>query len=80
MRPSIGCCRAVCVCFEQRLNQPNVCAVLEQMGGEGMAQRMKGERLAQPGGCERASVAGSMTGCWSLTSKVCSTIFRTIYY
>ena len=33
---------------EQRLNQPNVLAVLEQMGCEGMTQRMKRDRLAQP--------------------------------
>src|SRR5208337_1242719 len=33
---------------EQRLNQPNVRAVLEQMGCEGMTQRMKRDRLAQP--------------------------------
>ena len=33
---------------EQRLNQPNVPAVLEQMGCEGMTQRMKRDRLAQP--------------------------------
>src|SRR5271157_1656219 len=35
---------------KQRLNQPNVRAVLEQMGCEGMTQRMKGDRLAQPRG------------------------------
>src|SRR5208282_5338570 len=33
---------------EQRLDQPNVRAVLEQMGCEGMTQRMKRRRLAQP--------------------------------
>ena len=38
---------------EQRLNQPNVLAVLEQMGCEGMAQRMKRDRFAQPRGFRR---------------------------
>ena len=38
---------------EQRLDQPNVLAVLEQMGCEGMAQRMKSDRLAQPRGFRR---------------------------
>src|SRR5271165_7622285 len=38
------------VVSNQRLNHPNVRAPLEQMGREGMAKRMKGERLAQPGG------------------------------
>src|SRR5208282_294466 len=38
------------VVSKQRLNHPNVRAALEQMGREGMAKRMKGERLAQPGG------------------------------
>src|SRR5208337_1835816 len=38
---------------EQRLNQPNVLAVLKQMGGEGMTQRVKGDRLAQPRGVRR---------------------------
>ena len=38
---------------EQRLDQPNVLAVLEQMGCEGMTQRMKGDRLAQPRGFRR---------------------------
>src|SRR5271157_5202345 len=53
---SCGCCRHAGVASgrvelfvsEQRLNQPNVSAVLEQMGCEGMTQRMKGDRLAQP--------------------------------
>src|SRR5260370_9689337 len=40
--------RVELVVSKQRLNQPNVRAVLEQMGCEGMAQRMKGDRLAQP--------------------------------
>src|ERR1700687_1758635 len=35
---------------EQGLNHPNVFAVLEQMRCEGMAQRMKRDRLAQPPG------------------------------
>ena len=36
------------VVSKQRLNHPNVFAVLEQMGCEGMAKRMKRERFAQP--------------------------------
>ena len=38
---------------EQRLDQPDVLAVLEQMGREGMTQRMKRDRLAQPRGFRR---------------------------
>jgi len=38
---------------EQRLDQPNVLAVLEQMRCEGMAQRMKSDRLAQACGFRR---------------------------
>jgi hypothetical protein len=41
------------VVSEQGLNQPNVFAVLEQMGCEGMTQRMERERLAQPRGLRR---------------------------
>src|SRR5271166_2735640 len=53
MRASAGCSWALCSHFEQRLNQPNVRAVLEQMGCEGMTQRMKRDRLAQPRGFHR---------------------------
>src|SRR5271165_6794703 len=45
--------RVELVVSKQRLNQPNVRAVLEQMGCEGMAQRMKRDRLAQPRGFRR---------------------------
>src|SRR5271157_5570650 len=38
------------VVSKQRLNRPNVRAAFEQMGREGMAKRVKGERLTQPGG------------------------------
>src|SRR5271157_2094072 len=45
--------RVELVVSKQRLNQPNVRAVLEQMGCEGMTQRMKRDRLAQPRGFHR---------------------------
>src|ERR1700740_2981388 len=48
IRASIACWRAVCRCFEQRLNQTNVRAALQQMGREAVAKRMQRQRLAQP--------------------------------
>src|SRR5215510_3671251 len=47
IRASIGCWRVVCRCFEQRLNQANVGAALEQMGREAMTERVERDRLAQ---------------------------------
>src|SRR5437867_13373048 len=53
MRASARCSWAVCRRSEQGLNQPNVFAGVEQMGCEGMTQRMERERLAQPRGFRR---------------------------
>src|SRR6266850_1971938 len=50
MRASACCSRAVCRPSEQRLNDANVPAALEQMGREAVAKRMQRERLAQPRG------------------------------
>jgi hypothetical protein len=38
IRASIGCSWAVCRCFEQRLNDANVLAALEQMGRKAVAK------------------------------------------
>src|SRR5882672_6451182 len=50
MRASACCSRAVCRPSEQRLNDANVPAALEQMGREAVAKRMQGDCLAQPRG------------------------------
>src|SRR6266853_780032 len=50
MRASTCCSRAVCRRSEQRLNNANVPAALEQMGREAVAKRMQGDSLAQPRG------------------------------
>ena len=48
MRASAGCSWALCSHFEQRLDQTDILAVLEQVGREGMTQRMKETALRSP--------------------------------
>src|SRR5882672_5921586 len=50
MCASACCSRAVCRHSEQRLNNANGTAALEQAGREAVAKRMQGDCLAQPRG------------------------------
>jgi hypothetical protein len=49
IRASNGCWRAVCRCFEQRLDDSDVGAALEQVGREAVAQRVQRHPLLDPG-------------------------------
>jgi hypothetical protein len=53
IRASIGCWRAVCRCFEERLDDANIGAALEQMGGKAVAQPVQRHALLDSGGLRR---------------------------
>ena len=64
IRASIGCWRVVCRCFEQHLNHANVGALLEQMRGKAVPQRMRRNAFGDSsqvfgGGDSAVELAGS---------------------
>src|SRR6266849_3517012 len=72
MRASACCSWAVCRPSEQRLNDANVPAALEQMGREAVAKRMQGDCLAQPRGSRGLlEQPAELTGAWSEADDHC---------
>jgi hypothetical protein len=49
IRTSTSCWRAVCRCFEKRLDDSNISAAFEQMGRKTVAQRVQAHPFPDPG-------------------------------
>ena len=49
----MGCWRAVCLCFEQNLNDPDIDVLFEQMRGEAVPKRVGRDALGDSGRSRR---------------------------
>jgi hypothetical protein len=61
IRASTGCWRAVCRCFEQDLDHPNIDVLLEQMGGKAVPQCMRRHALGNLGHVSRRMASAHST-------------------